>query len=84
MLPLYDDTQKNLWTRLIPISKVERLKSFARVQMIVAIPVVLMMFIIVLFIRPLNETPVILVTMLIVEFIMLKFYIPKNSHKNKK
>lgn len=84
MLPLYDDTQKNLWTRLIPISKVERLKSFARVQMIVAIPVVLMMFIIVLFIRPLNETLVILVTMLIVEFIMLKFYIPKNSHKNKK
>lgn len=84
MLPLYDDTQKNLWTRLIPISKVERLKSFARVQMIVAIPVILMMFVIVLFIRPLNETPVILVTMLIVEFIMLKFYIPKNSHKNKK
>ena len=84
MLPLYDDTQKNLWTRLIPISKVERLKSFARVQMIVAIPVVLMMFVIVLFIRPLNETLVILVTMLIVEFIMLKFYIPKNSHKNKK
>ncbi|WP_188350909.1 ABC transporter permease [Leuconostoc pseudomesenteroides] len=84
MLPLYDDTQKNLWTRLIPISKVERLKSFARVQMIVAIPIVLMMFIIVLFIRPLNETLVILVTMLIVEFIMLKFYIPKNSHKNKK
>lgn len=84
MLPLYDDTQKNLWTRLIPISKVERLKSFARVQMIVAIPVILMMFVIALFIRPLNETPVILVTMLIVEFIMLKFYIPKNSHKNKK
>ncbi|MFT8570404.1 MAG: ABC transporter permease [Leuconostoc pseudomesenteroides] len=84
MLPLYDDTQKILWTRLIPISKVERLKSFARVQMIVAIPVVLMMFVIVLFIRPLNETLVILVTMLIVEFIMLKFYIPKNSHKNKK
>ena len=84
MLPLFDDTQKILWTRLIPISKVERLKSFARVQMIVAIPVVLMMFIIVLFIRPLNETLVILVTMLIVEFIMLKFYIPKNSHKNKK
>lgn len=84
MLPLYDDTQKNLWTRLIPISKVERLKSFARVQMIVAIPVILMMFVIVLFIRSLNETPVILVTMLIVEFIMLKFYIPKNSHKNKK
>ena len=84
MLPLYDDTQKNLWTRLIPISKVERLKSFARVQMIVAIPVILMMFVIVLFIRPLNETLVILVTMLIVEFIMLKFYIPKNSHKNKK
>ena len=84
MLPLYDDTQKILWTRLIPISKVERLKSFARVQMIVAIPVILMMFVIVLFIRPLNETLVILVTMLIVEFIMLKFYIPKNSHKNKK
>ena len=84
MLPLYDDTHQNLWTRLMPVSKTERLKSFASVQIIVAVPVILILVMIVIFIRPLKEMAVILATMLLVEFIMFKFYIPKNSHKNKK
>jgi len=84
MLPLYDDTHQNLWTRLMPVSKTERLKSFASVQIIVAVPVILILVMIVIFIRPLKEMAVILATMLLVEFIMFKFYIPKNSHKIKK
>ena len=68
----------------MPVSKTERLKSFASVQIIVAVPVILILVMIVIFIRPLKEMAVILATMLLVEFIMFKFYIPKNSHKIKK